>query len=119
MATDKRILYHWTLRENLASIEYRGLDPAEATGELYAVWGCELGRVEWARDHVASRHKWAKRNLVLLRVEVWGKRVYRTCWDGVFYTPETIYATAISVADGRNNFTPLEAFLDREQKNRA
>lgn len=107
MATNKRILYHWTHYGNLPSILASGLDPSNATGELFAVWGCESQRADWACDHVASRHRWLPDNLVLLRIRVVGKRVYRTCWPGVFYTPELVYPKDIEVCRDRDISDPI------------
>lgn len=119
MATLKRVLYHWTHESNLPSILSRGLDPEEATGELYAVWGCELPRLQWAQDHVASRHKWLPRDLVLLRVDVSTCRVYKTCWSGVFYTPVPIPPDQITVRSYSGRFVPLEAVVDPRTADKA
>lgn len=117
MATDKRILYHWTHRLNVKGIRVTGLDPAKATGELFAVWGCELQRVEWAKDHVASRHRWNRDDLVLLRVAVSGRRVYRTCWSGVYYTPELVPHSDVSVRDDVGTWHPLAVMTGIPQTN--
>lgn len=112
MSSNVNGLYHWTHRDNLTSIARYGLDPSRATGELFAVWGCKRGRVDWARDHVASRHRWNPDDLVLLRVTVRHKRVYRTCWKDVFYTPELIVPECIEVVEAERVFTPIASALD-------
>lgn len=96
MAANVRILYHWTHRDNVESIRRFGLDPAYSTGELWAIWGCTKDRIEWARQHVASKHNWHPDDLVLLRVEVYAYRTYRTCWEAVYYTPQHIRPTDIT-----------------------
>jgi hypothetical protein len=49
-------LFHWTRSSNLASIMAKGLDPVFATGKLKAIWGCLDIDVNWAIEHVMSRH---------------------------------------------------------------
>lgn len=97
MAVRLNILYHWTHRDNIDSIEATGLDPDYATGELHAVWGCDRTRREWAQDHVASKHKWNAADLVLLRIHAANVRCYRTCWEGVYYTPTPLPSNQIEV----------------------
>lgn len=111
MVENIRTLYHWTHICNIASIKDAGLDPSYATGEMYAVWGCRLGKTDWAQKHVAARHKWPCGEMVLLRINTYQIPLYATRWSGVFYTPCDVPPDQIQVlrADGR--WEPLSMFL--------
>ena len=100
MAMQLNVIYHWTHRDNVESILRIGVDPSMATGELYAVWGCRLAKLCWAREHVCSRHGWSPEDVVLLRLDVRRYRCYRTAWPQVFYTPQHISPDNVSVVPG-------------------
>jgi hypothetical protein len=87
------------------------LRPCFAEGELFAVWGCTAKRLEWARDHVCSRHRWTEDVVVALRCIVGSVWTYRTCWDGVYYTPQTIDPELIQVIYGPGQPCTLAEFL--------
>lgn len=61
-------VYHWTHRNNLASIYADGLDPSYATGEKPWVWACVEARAAWALVHIATRHGWNPDEMVCIRL---------------------------------------------------
>jgi hypothetical protein len=111
MPSPVRVLYHWTHKKHLKSILALGLDPSFASGEMWAVWGCTAKRIDWARDHVCSRHRWSEDDVILLRCMVGSVWTYRTCWDGVYYTPGKIDPELIQVVDGPGQPRSLTEYL--------
>lgn len=89
--------YHWTHRHNLGSIMSEGLDPRRSHGALALVWSVEDERVEWARSHVAERHGWALRDMVLLRIDTTGLPHRGRAAVGVANTPIAISPRRLSV----------------------
>lgn len=89
-------LYHWTHRDNLASIARGGLDPAFARGSLRAVWMADGTRILWAAAHVAARHQVEPDALVLLRVRVDGLDLTRTSWPNVRVSKQRVAPSRIT-----------------------
>lgn len=79
-------LYHWTHKDNIASIAEQGLCCRYATGALKAVWMCDTTRIDYARDHIARRHGWEEKDMVLLAVDVHDWPLCGSRWEGIYYS---------------------------------
>lgn len=84
-------LRHTTHRDNMASIDARGLLTAKATGRLKAIWLHTPGRSLWAMEHVARRHRWRLTDLVTIEVDVPRSLLRRSggkgLWNCVYDVP--------------------------------
>lgn len=83
-------VYHWTHRNNLASILWTGLDPSYAEGKLKVVWFCDSDRVGWALAHIAARHGWNHDDMVLLRWPKYQTPFANTAFAGVYTTNKVV-----------------------------
>lgn len=93
------LLYHATLRRNVASIRQRGLDPAFALQGRRAVWLHATSRTAWAVLHTVRRHGGRVEDVVVLPVRV-SRRMLRRHGKGLWYCAEVIPAERIGTAIG-------------------
>lgn len=83
-------VYHWTHRENLASIMREGIDPAYSEGRSHQAWVCGPRRIGWALAHIAQRHGWGADDMVLLKVSGDLPHLKNTFLQWVYTTREVI-----------------------------
>lgn len=88
--TPEEYVYHWTHRNNLASILYGGVDPSYAEGKVKVVWFCDHDRVGWALAHIAARHGWQHDEMLLLRWPKYQNPFANTAFAGVYTTNQVV-----------------------------
>lgn len=80
------IVYHATLRKNLASIKRRGLLTRYHRLKTPAVWFYQKGRDAWAILHMLTRHAVQLDEIVVLEVSIPRTGLVRSAQAGLWFT---------------------------------
>lgn len=96
------VVFHVTPQENVARIQYAGIDPRFSKGKMMVSWYVSKRYIEWAVIHCSVQHHVYPDEMAVISVLADGKDLVS------FFTPGRYYSNVIQKAE---TVTPAMFFL--------